>query len=123
MDIGRFRSMIPSFIFNMPNRSLMGIIIAISPAIPPTTGATSWLYVHLLAIPAFFGISDKGLLTVAAVMNLVFLWLCLYFLGRLGEKLYAPEVGFASVLFCLSSGAFLWGRSSARWKSPFSHFC
>ena len=82
------------------------------PGDPPTTGATSWLYIHLLALPALFRIDGQNLLTAAAVMNLVFLYLCLYYLRRLATDLFGREAGIATVVLCLSSGAFLWGAFS-----------
>ncbi len=75
---------------------------------PPTTGATSWLYVHLLALLALV-FEEKGLLTAAAVMNLSFFAFTLYYLGRLAEGLYGKEAGFAAPILTLSSGALLWG--------------
>jgi hypothetical protein len=75
---------------------------------PPTTGATSWLYVHLLALPALV-FKGKNLLTAAAVMNLCFFTFTLYYLGRLAKSLYGKEAGFAAPVLALSSGALLWG--------------
>jgi len=86
---------------------------------PPTTGATSWLYVHLLALLALV-FEGKGLLTAAAVMNLSFFAFMLCYLGRLAESLYGKEAGFAAPILTLSSGALLWGVFS---QMEISLFC
>lgn len=86
---------------------------------PPTTGATSWLYVHLLALPALF-LKGKGLLTAAAAINLCFFILALYYSGRLADSLYGKEAGFAAPILTLSSGALLWGVFS---QMEISLFC
>ncbi|HEQ60024.1 MAG TPA: hypothetical protein ENN74_00270 [Firmicutes bacterium] len=82
------------------------------PGEPPTTGATSLLYVHLLALPALLGLDGVNLLTAATALNLFLLYFALFELHRLARSLYGREAALAAVVFCLSSGVFLWGAFS-----------
>lgn len=82
------------------------------PGDPPTTGATSLLYVHLLALPALLGLDGMNLLTAATGLNLLLLYFALFELHRLARALYGREAALAAIVFCLSSGVFLWGAFS-----------
>ena len=60
-----------------------GDYLCYQPGDPPTTGCTSLLYVHVLALPALLGLDGSNLLTAAAVLNLLLFYFCLLDLHEL----------------------------------------
>jgi MFS family permease len=78
----------------------------------PTTGASSWLYVHLLALPALAGLQGGNLLTAALVLDAFSLYLALLFLLKLARRIQGTEFASWVIVLCLSSGAFMWNALS-----------
>jgi len=80
-----------------------------NPGLPPTSGATSFLYPYLLAIGDFIGFNGQTLGAWAMGIGALALALCAWLMFRLGEAVNTPFwVALAFGLCFQLAGVFLW---------------
>jgi hypothetical protein len=79
---------------------------------PISTGASSLLYILVLAAAYQFGIQGDSLLPFAVGFGVLCFTLTVYCVFALGRKLVNTQVGIWASLFVATSGPLLWGSTS-----------
>ncbi len=90
-------------------RAAQGHPFSYGPGEPPSTGATSLLYLALLVVPAFAGLRGDALAVAAFVLGAGFLAGSGLLVHRLVGRTFRPSVALASALLLVVTGPCLWG--------------
>jgi hypothetical protein len=75
---------------------------------PITSGETSFLYAHLLALGCLLGFHGTGLLAWAQIIAFVCLAAIFYLLIQIGDNLSHPRAGWGAAVLVFCSGCLAW---------------